>query len=75
MHTVVVDGEVVIRDGRSTRVDEAALRARLVDVMPQFDRDYAVARERVARLREHIDSASHRVADTDLGIDRMLTSP
>lgn len=73
VHTVLVDGEVVIRDGRSTRIDEADLRARLAEIMPAFDADYAVAQDRVRRLREHLVEATSRVADTEVGVERMLT--
>ncbi len=32
VHTVIVDGEVMVREGRSTRVDEAAMNARSRDL-------------------------------------------
>jgi cytosine/adenosine deaminase-related metal-dependent hydrolase len=50
VHTVMVDGEVVLEDGRMTRIDENAFRHELDDVMQAVDRDYAqlLARQRPA---------------------------
>jgi cytosine/adenosine deaminase-related metal-dependent hydrolase len=41
VHTVMVDGQVVLEGGRLTRVDEHAFRHELEEVMTEVDRDYA----------------------------------
>ena len=40
VHTVMVDGQVVLSEGRLTNVDEAAFRQELAEVMEGVDRDY-----------------------------------
>jgi hypothetical protein len=45
VETVVVAGEVVFADGRSTKVDEEALRREVASIVEK-SADYAVARER-----------------------------
>ena len=73
VRTVVVDGDVVVRDGRSTKVDEADLRDRLAAVMPTFRRDFAAITERVEMLRPYLLEAHHRVWAEDVGMNRQFT--
>lgn len=73
VHTVIVDGEILLRDGRSTRIDEAELRARLAEVMPGFDEDYAAVRARFERVRPYLDEAARAVSRQDVGVERLLT--
>lgn len=48
--TVLVDGEIVVAGGHNLRIDEAAFRAELADIMQVVDRDFAAlaARQRPA---------------------------
>ncbi len=71
--TVIVDGEVVIVNGGSTRIDEAALRAELAETMPEFLADYRAAAERVERLRPYLLEAHHRVWAQEIGMNRLFT--
>lgn len=71
--TVIVDGEVVIRDGKSTKIDEAELRARLHSVMPEFLADFENARSRVSELRPYLLEAHQRVWGEDVGMNRLFS--
>lgn len=72
VRTVIVDGEVVIKDGQSTRLDESALRDELASVMPDFRRDFEVASQRVNEIRPYLSKAHRQVWSTDVGIDRFV---
>jgi 5-methylthioadenosine/S-adenosylhomocysteine deaminase len=70
IETVMVDGEVVVQDGRLTRVDEKALLAELRAAMPEF-RDYCVGVETANRQFEpHFTDIVRRCYGHDLGIAR-----
>lgn len=73
VRTVVVDGEVVIRDGKSTKIDEAELRHRLAEVMPGFMADFEQITARVESLRPYVDEAHRRVWREDVGMNRLFT--
>ncbi|HKP16841.1 MAG TPA: amidohydrolase family protein, partial [Gaiellaceae bacterium] len=46
---VVVDGQVVLREGRCTTVDEKALVAEIESLLPRLDEDLAAVRAKAAR--------------------------
>ena len=62
VRTVIVDGRVVLRDGRVTTVDEAALRAEIVELMLQLTHDAAEVDARVAPIRDAILAAVARAS-------------
>lgn len=70
--TVIVDGRIVIEDGRSTMIDEADLVARVDDVMPGFLSDFATISARVAGLKPYLDEAHRRIWAEDVGVDRIF---
>ncbi|WP_376099580.1 amidohydrolase family protein [Roseomonas sp. CCTCC AB2023176] len=72
VRTVLVDGEVVVRDGHLTRVDEAAFRAELAEVMERVDADHAALRERVAPAIAPLLAANERLSRVDLGMRRLI---
>lgn len=73
--TVIVDGEIVIEQGRATRIDQAALHETVARLLPglQRDRDAAIARHRqfVPFLRE----VHERVRKEDIGTHRYVGPP
>jgi 5-methylthioadenosine/S-adenosylhomocysteine deaminase len=73
VHTVMVDGEVVLAAGRLTRIDEHAFRHELDEVMQTVDRDYAqlVARQQpaIAFLLE----ANRNLTQAKLGPHRLVS--
>lgn len=62
VHSVMVGGAPVLDAGRITTVDEAALRAEAVTVMPGFRRDYAGQARRAAVATPWLLDANRRVA-------------
>ncbi len=71
IETVVVDGEIVVEDGRLTLVDEAALLAELRDLLPGFQTMHARV-EAENRILEPYFAQIHRYChEQDLGIQRL----
>jgi guanine deaminase len=73
--TVIVDGRVVVDDGRLTTMDEMALLAEIEAVVPQFQKDYAAIKARVDRLKPYLDEAHRRIWSADVGGDRLFVDP
>jgi imidazolonepropionase-like amidohydrolase len=72
VRTVIVDGEVVVDNGRMTTIDEAALRAEIVDLMDELTHDAAQVAERYAPIRAAIIEASRRSWEHELSINRYI---
>jgi cytosine/adenosine deaminase-related metal-dependent hydrolase len=70
VHTVIVDGEVLVANRRLTRLDEAALRGEVEEAMAAFRRDYAGVAARGAEAAPYLLDANARVARHDVGLDR-----
>jgi 5-methylthioadenosine/S-adenosylhomocysteine deaminase len=70
VHTVIVDGEVLLTEGRLTRIDESALRAEVEAAMTAFRRDFADVAARGAAAAPYLLDANARVARHDVGLDR-----
>ena len=67
---VIVDGEVVVRDGRSTRVDEAALRAEIEGLMPSVRADIGRLQSGYDKVLPYIDEVNRRAWSMPLSIHR-----
>lgn len=67
---VIVDGEVVVRDGRSTRVDEAALRAEIEGLMPSVRADIGRLQAGYDKVLPYIDEVNRRAWSMPLSIHR-----
>jgi 5-methylthioadenosine/S-adenosylhomocysteine deaminase len=72
VQTVVVNGEVVLRDGRPTRFDEQALREEVEGLMTvvRADREEVVARTK--RMESHLLKANKMIWDSDVGTNRYV---
>src|SRR5690606_10523502 len=73
VETVIVDGEVVVRDGTLTTIDEDDLLAQVLAVIPKFREDFAAIEKRVARLTPYLAEAHRRIWAADVGGNRLFT--
>lgn len=69
---VMVDGEFVVREGRTTRIDEEALDGELAELLPSFRRDAALVEERAAALDPFLARVEALSWEVDVGMERML---
>jgi len=69
---VMVDGRLVVREGRVTTVDVAAIRAEVRATMPALLADLETVRERIGPLAPMIREAERRTSEADLGVRRTL---
>ena len=72
VETTIVDGRVVMRNRRMVTVDEAAIRAELAELLPQFRKDFAVVAAANEKAKPYLLEANARVADHDVGVQRFL---
>ena len=72
VRSVVVDGRVVLRDGRLTQIDQDALRESVERVMVQLRKDMAQVGGKVDAIMEHLMRAYRRVWKSDVGINRYV---
>lgn len=72
IETVIVDGQIVMRERRVATIDQHALRDELASLMPQFRRDFA----RIAKANEpvipYLLAANERLKSHDLGLNRFV---
>jgi 5-methylthioadenosine/S-adenosylhomocysteine deaminase len=69
---VVVDGELVIKDGRAARFDEDALFAEIERLMPALTKELEAIRKRNARLLPYVEEANRRTLAVDIGMNRLV---
>lgn len=73
VETVIVNGEVVLRDGVFEVMDEEAIFQEVAEIMPEFLKDYSKVAERAERLRPYIEKAHKRIWAEDVGMNRLFT--
>jgi 5-methylthioadenosine/S-adenosylhomocysteine deaminase len=69
---VIVDGELVIKDGRAARFDEDALFAEIERLMPVLTNELEAIRKRNARLLPYVEEANRRTRAVDIGLNRLV---
>ncbi|MGQ0654825.1 MAG: amidohydrolase family protein [Betaproteobacteria bacterium] len=67
---VLVDGKVVLRDGRCTTIDEQALFSEIEALLPRLSGEVAAVREKAARYLPYVQEAHRRAVAADVGLDR-----
>jgi 5-methylthioadenosine/S-adenosylhomocysteine deaminase len=72
VETVIVDGNVVVRNRKVVTIDEAALYAEVNELMKPLMRDVADVKKRVAKLTPYLDEAARRALAIDIGINRYI---
>ena len=72
VHTVIVDGRVVLENRRLTQIDEAELRAAVDLVSGPLRDDTAQVRARFEKISPYILEAWRRAWDEDVGVYRYI---
>jgi len=75
IRTVVVGGEVVVDQGRSTRVDEAALREEIGACMPSVRAEIDRLYEGYTHVRPHLDEVQRRAWAEPVSVHRHVGLP
>lgn len=75
IRTVIVDGRVVMRDGRSTRVDEVALREEIAGLMPALRGDVRRLQAGYAKVLPYLDEVQKRAWSAPLPVHRFVGAP
>jgi guanine deaminase len=70
---VIVDGRLVIEQGRATMLDEDALYADIERLMPALLSDLQQIRKRNEALLPYVEQAHQRTMALDVGLDRFRT--
>lgn len=73
IRTVIVNGEIVVRDGQMTKVNEAELLAELRELMPEFLAYHQEVEKQNAALEPWLREIHQRCNNMDIGIHRLGT--
>ncbi|QJP15662.1 amidohydrolase [Starkeya sp. ORNL1] len=69
---VMVNGEIVVADGKLTKIDEAALLAELRALMPEFNAYHSGVEARNRAFEPYFDAIHRRCNSQDLGVHRLI---
>jgi guanine deaminase len=75
VETVIVDGAVVIDNGRSAKIDEQALFETVARLMPGLRRDLGAVLERNREITPYLRKAHQLTLREDVGINRFIATP
>ncbi len=75
VHTVLVDGRVVLEDGHLTMTDEDALRDAVEEAAVDLRRDFAAVNARFEEVYDYLQEAWLRSWQEDIGIARTIAPP
>lgn len=69
---VIVNGEIVVENGKLTRIDEAALLAELRSLMPEFNEYHSGVEAKNRAFEPYFDAIHRRCNKVDLGVHRLV---
>jgi 5-methylthioadenosine/S-adenosylhomocysteine deaminase len=72
--TVIVDGEIVVKDGALTRVDETALLEELRSYLPEFQKHHSQVEAINREFEPYFAQIHRRCCEQDVGINRYSSS-
>jgi 5-methylthioadenosine/S-adenosylhomocysteine deaminase len=72
--TVVVNGEIVVKDGKLTRVDEDALLDELRSSLPEFQKHHSHVESLNREFEPYFAKIHRRCCEQDVGINRYSSS-
>jgi cytosine/adenosine deaminase-related metal-dependent hydrolase len=72
VHTVLVDGEVVVENGQLTTINEAEFHQEIADVMRTVDRDYTALVERQEPAISYLLQGNRALQAAPLGLRRFI---
>jgi 5-methylthioadenosine/S-adenosylhomocysteine deaminase len=72
--TVIVDGEIVVKDGALTRVDETALLEELRSYQPEFQKHHSQVEAINREFEPYFAQIHRRCCEQDVGINRYSSS-
>src|SRR5262249_37007400 len=72
VHTVLVDGEIVMAKGKLTTINEADFLEEIADVMRTVDRDYAALVERQEPAIPYLLQGNRALQGAALGLRRFI---
>jgi 5-methylthioadenosine/S-adenosylhomocysteine deaminase len=72
VHTVIVDGEIVVENRRATRIDQADLLAEIAELAPRYAKDSRAHAARMAPALPYVGDVVRRWGDAPLDFDRWL---
>ena len=72
--TVLVNGRVVVRDGKVTTIDESTLRREIESLMAELREEVTAVGARTEALRPHLTEAQKRTWEAPLDVHRYVTS-
>jgi 5-methylthioadenosine/S-adenosylhomocysteine deaminase len=70
LELVMVNGEIVLRDGRLTRIDEDAILREVRELVPAYLAEHAVIEERNRVLEPYFAEIHRRATLQDIGLNR-----
>ena len=70
--TVIVDGKVIIHDGKLQTMDEEALIEEIMAVIPNFQKDFKFIKSRVSQMKPYLEEAHRRIWAEEVGMDRLF---
>jgi hypothetical protein len=68
--TVIVDGEIVVKDGALARVDESALLDELRSYLPEFQKHHTQVEAINREFEPYFAQIHRRCCEQDVGINR-----